>query len=203
MKQTHALPSTALADAPGLIEKLNSEWHERALWGFMVIVLAHWGEHLFQAFQIYVLGWPPPQSLGMLGMVYPWLVKSEIMHYGYALIMLVCIWILHSGFTGKSYKWWMVAFWIQFWHHIEHFLLQAQAIAGENLFNSPVPVSIAQLVIPRVELHLIYNSLVFIPMIVAMYYHLFPSREDAAQMTCSCAVRSHVAVYEEEGAMQG
>lgn len=203
MKQTHAIPSVAVPGTAGFIEKLNSQWHERALWAFMVIVLAHWGEHLFQAFQIYVLGWPPPQSLGMLGMVYPWLVKSELMHYGYALIMLICIWVLRSGFTGQSYKWWMVAFWIQFWHHIEHFLLQAQAIAGVNLFNSPVPVSIAQLVIPRVELHLIYNSLVFIPMVIAMYYHMFPSREDAAQMTCNCAVRSHVEAYEEEGAMQG
>ena len=29
--------------------KLNSQWHERALYTFMGIVLAHWGEHLAQA----------------------------------------------------------------------------------------------------------------------------------------------------------
>lgn len=179
-----------------LLGKLNSQWHEKALWVFMAIVLAHWAEHLFQAFQIYVLGWPVPESLGMLGLVYPWLVKSEIMHYGYALVMLICIWVLRKGFVGQSYTWWMVAFWIQFWHHIEHALLQGQALAGANLFGSPVPMSIAQLVIPRVELHLIYNTLVFIPMVIGMYYHMFPNREDAAQMTCSCAVKSHVAAYQ-------
>ena len=35
-----------------------------ALRAFMVIVLAHWAEHLLQAFQIYALGWPVPESQG-------------------------------------------------------------------------------------------------------------------------------------------
>jgi hypothetical protein len=82
----------------------------------------------------------------------------------------------------------MLAFGIQFWHHVEHALLQGQAILGHNLFNSPVPISIAQLWIPRVELHLLYNSLVFIPMIVGMYRHLLPPPHEAAHMRCSCAL---------------
>ena len=35
--------------------------HERALQIFMLIVLAHWAEHLAQAAQIYFLGWPRPR----------------------------------------------------------------------------------------------------------------------------------------------
>ena len=177
----------------GLLQKLNREWHERALQLFMVVVLAHWAEHLAQAFQIYVLGWAVPASRGVLGLWFPWLVSSELLHYGYALVMLIGLWALRSGFTGQSYTWWMVSFWIQFWHHIEHGLLQGQALVGANLFNSPVPISIAQLFIPRVELHLIYNSLVFIPMVIAMYYHLFPSQEDYASQTCSCAYKPRLA----------
>src|ERR1044072_6729151 len=138
-------------------ERLNSTWHERALQIFMVVVLAHCAEHLAQAFQIYALGWPIPESRGVLGYWYPWLVKSEALHYGYALVMLVGLWILRSGFIGTSRAWWNAALAIQFWHHIEHALLQGQAIAGHNLFGSPVPTSIAQLWIPRVELHLLYN----------------------------------------------
>ena len=42
------------------LDRINSTWHERAMQGFMVIVLAHWAEHLLQAFQIYALGWPVP-----------------------------------------------------------------------------------------------------------------------------------------------
>lgn len=172
-----------------LIAQLNTVWHERALQIFLAIVLAHWAEHLVQAYQIWGLGWPIPESRGVLGYWFPWMVSSEILHYGYALIMLVGLWIFRKGFIGQSYTWWMISFWIQFWHHIEHALLQGQAIVGENLANSPVPISIVQFVIPRVELHLIYNTLVFIPMIVAMYLHMFPAPGEEAHIKCSCVVK--------------
>ena len=81
----------------------------------------------------------------------------------------------------------MIAFYIQFWHHIEHGLLQAQVILGRNLFGSPVPMSIAQLIIPRLELHLIYNTIVFVPMIIGMYKHLVPPDAERALMRCTCA----------------
>ena len=78
--------------------------------------------------QIYVLGWPVPEARGALGMVFPWLIKSESLHYGYALVMLTGLWMLRSGFTGKvDHFWWMTALWIQFFHHIEHGILQTQA----------------------------------------------------------------------------
>jgi len=186
-------PRAAGNTAPKLLERLNGRWHERALRIFMAVVLAHWAEHLAQAFQIYGLGWPVPASRGVLGLWYPWLIKSEVLHYGYALVMLIGIWVLRKGFTGTSRQWWTVALVIQFWHHIEHGLLQAQALLGRNLFNSPVPTSIAQLWIPRVELHLIYNTLVFIPMMIAMYYHLFPPQGEAVHMRCTCAVQPRVA----------
>lgn len=171
-----------------LIERLNGRHHELALRLFMVIVLAHWGEHLFQAFQIYVLGWPVPKALGMLGLIYPWLIRSEILHYVYALVMLVGIWTFRAGFTGvKDRKWWNVALAIQFFHHIEHFLLLAQATTGHNLMGRPVPTSLIQLWIPRVELHLFYNTIVFIPMVIGMYYHLFPPAGERSTFQCTCA----------------
>jgi len=37
------------------------------------------------------------------------------------------------------------------------------------------------------SIHLIYNALVFIPMVVAMYYHVYPPVRDAMKMTCTCA----------------
>lgn len=183
--QAHA----AHADQSSFLGKLNGVWHERANRVFMAIVLAHWAEHLVQAYQVFVLHWPRPQSRGVLGQFFPSLVSSEILHYGYALVMLAGLWLLRSGFTGRSYVWWMVAFWIQFWHHIEHAILQAQPILHRNFFGSPVPVSIAQLWFPRVELHFFYNSIVFLPMVVAMYYHLLPNATERAQARCSCAVR--------------
>jgi hypothetical protein len=171
-----------------LLDYLNGRHHELALRLFMVIVLAHWGEHLFQAFQIYVLGWPVPQALGMLGLVWPWLIRSELLHWAYAFVMLVGIWALRPGFTGtKDRWWWNVSLAIQFFHHVEHFLLLVQAMVGHNLMGRPVPTSLIQLWIPRVELHLFYNTIVFVPMVIGMYYHLFPPSEEHATFRCACA----------------
>ena len=175
--------------ASSFLSRLNGPWHERALRIFMVVVLAHLAEHLVQAYQVYVLGLPPHQALGLVGQWVPWLVHSEVMHYGYALIMLVGIWMLLPGFVGRSRRWWLAALVIQFWHHIEHALLQGQVIFGHNLFGKPVPTSIIQLWIPRVELHLVYNTMVFVPMVVAMYYHLYPRDSERGLMACGCDLR--------------
>ena len=117
--------------ADDILDRLNGTWHERALQVFMVIVLAHWAEHLLQAFQIYALGWPVPEARGALGYFFPYLVTSEMLHYGYALVMLAGLWMLRPGFTGiEDRRWWTIALAIQFFHHIEHFLLQGQYLLG-------------------------------------------------------------------------
>jgi hypothetical protein len=170
-----------------LYESLNTRWHKVALQFFMAIVLFHWAEHIVQAYQFFVLHWPRPMSMGLLGMYYPWLMTSEALHYGFALVMLVGLWVLRKGFTGTSRTWWMVAFWIQFWHHFEHFILFYQAQTHRFWFGGAVPTSIGQIWIPRIELHLIYNALVFVPMVVAMYYHVYPPARDAVKATCTCA----------------
>jgi hypothetical protein len=170
-----------------LLDRLNGTHHETALRVFLVIVLAHWGEHLLQAFQIYGLGWKVPEARGLVGYFFPFLVSSEIMHYGYALIMLAGLSLLRPGFTSADDRlWWTIALGIQFFHHFEHLLLQSQYLLGQNLFDRPVPTSLLQLWVPRVELHLFYNTVVFIPMAVAMYFHMFP-RADAPRMACTCA----------------
>jgi len=187
-----AAPSAAVGER-SFLEKLNAEWHQPALLIFMAIVLAHWAEHLAQAVQVYALGWPLPESRGVLGLWFPWLVKSELLHYGYALVMLIGLWITRTGFTGQSKIWWMISFWIQFWHHIEHAMLQVQAIIGHNLLGYPAPVSLVQLWVPRVELHLFYNTVVFIPMVIGMYLHMFPPPGEEAHATgCNCVWKPKV-----------
>ena len=198
-----------------LIDKLNEEWHKPALQIYTAVVLLHWMEHLIQAFQVYVLGWPLKEARGMLGMPFPFLVKTEALHYGYALFMLVAFWVLRKGFVGRSYVWWMIAFWIQFWHHIEHALLQYQVISGNNFFGAPAPISFIQMIgfiegdpttgfnglmagppahaasplllfVRRLEVHLFYNAIVFIPMVIAMYHHMWPAPGEEPHMRCNC-----------------
>lgn len=168
---------------------LNRRWHKPALIAFLVVTLAHWAEHITQAVQLYVLNWPLPESRGVLGLWIPWLVKSEWLHYGYAIVMLVLLFVLRPGFTGRAKTWWTAALVIQFWHHIEHLLLLLQALTGTTLAGAAKPTSIVQLLIPRVELHLFYNAVVFIPMVVAMVLHRWPNAAERAAMRCTCAVR--------------
>ena len=181
------MASTTAPPPSGFRTALNGRYHRVALAVFMVVVLGHWAEHIVQAWQIWVLHLPRPQARGLLGEPFPWLISSEWLHYGYALVMLIGLVLLRPGFAGKARTWWTVALVIQFWHHIEHFLLLLQAQTGHFFWGKPVPTSILQLVYPRVELHLFYNSIVFIPMLVAVYLHLRPSPRERAAMSCTCA----------------
>jgi hypothetical protein len=179
---------TTYRDQPTLLASLNGRYHRQALYVFLFIVLAHWAEHVVQAVQIWGLGWPRPQARGVLGMPFPWLVKQEWLHYGYALIMLIGLIILRPGFVGRARTWWTIALVIQVWHHFEHLLLLIQAQTHTYLLGRKEPTSLLQLFFPRVELHLFYNAVVFLPMIVAMYLHLRPSRVEREAMSCSCLV---------------
>lgn len=176
--------------APDLLSGLNTIWHYRALSFYLIVVAAHWLEHGTQAIQIYVLGRTPPEALGLLGSAFPSLVSSEALHYGYALFMFAGLLLLRSGFTGSARKWWTAALLIQVWHHLEHLLLLGQAVLGTNLLDKPKPVSIVQLVLPRVELHLLYNMLVLVPLLVAIGLHWFPRPGEGDDRRCSCAKRA-------------
>jgi len=165
---------------------LNGKHHQLALNAFLIIVLAHWAEHVVQAVQIWGLGWPRPKARGLLGMPFPWLITQEWLHYGFAVVMLIGLWVLRHGFHGRSRTWWNIALGIQFWHHFEHLLLFIQAQTHHYLFGRPVPTSIAQVFFPRVELHLFYNAIVFVPMVYAMYLHRRPNRAEREAMSCSC-----------------
>jgi hypothetical protein len=154
-------------------------YHRTALLVFMVVVLGHWAEHVVQLGQIYLLHWPRAKALGLLGLAYPGLVRSESLHFGYAVLMVLGLIALRYGFTGRALRWWSAALLLQYWHGFEHLLLFSQVQLGFRLvhcglvFNMPdiVPAqSIVQLLLPgglRPELHLFYNLVVTVPMTVA------------------------------------
>ncbi|WP_328442261.1 hypothetical protein OHA71_49115 [Streptomyces sp. NBC_00444] len=176
------------ASAKELTAALNGRHHKTGMRLFAFLVIAHWAEHVAQAVQIYVWGWSLPEARGVLGIPFPWLVTSEWMHYGYALFMLVGFILLRPGFTGISRTWWNVALGVQIWHHFEHLLLLLQAQTGIHLAGKEAPTSIIQLIAPRVELHLFYNAVVTLPMVIAMVLHSRPTSAGAQAPTCTCAV---------------
>ena len=157
-----------------LMQRLNGQLHAPALWVFMLIIVAHWLEHVLQIYQIYALGWAPSTAGGILGVIYPQLIESESLHFFYDFVQWAGIVILRSGFQGRARTIWTLALVIQTWHYIEHVLLMGQYLTGHFLFGAPHQISILQLWFPRAELHFVYNLLVFIPMVIAVHYYVKP-----------------------------
>jgi hypothetical protein len=111
---------------------------------FIAVCLFHFAEHIAQIYQLYALNWRLHEAGGILGVVFPWLLHSETLHYGFALFMLGGFWILRNECRGKARFWWMVAFWVQVWHHFEHALLIGQVALQRNFFDAPQPISVIQ-----------------------------------------------------------
>lgn len=157
-----------------LSQRFNGPWHAPALWIFMMIIVAHWLEHVMQIYQIYGLGWAPAIAGGILGVIYPKLIESESLHFFYDFVQWGGIVVLLAGFTGRARTFWTVAMIVQTWHYIEHVLLMGQYLSGYYLFGAAKQTSILQLWFPRPELHFVYNLLVFIPMVIAVHYYIKP-----------------------------
>jgi hypothetical protein len=149
---------------------LNGPGHARALVVFLAVVTAHMLEHVAQAIQVFVLGWPRPQALGLLGLVWPWLVQSEWLHFSDVLLTLVGLLVLRPGFRGEARRWWTAAIAVGIWHLVEHTLLVGQVLTGSTLWSAAQPTSVVQLVVPRVELHLFYNGIVLAAILMALSY---------------------------------
>ncbi len=146
-----------------LIYSLNGRYYERAIQVFMLVVASHFLEHVCQIWQLYVISLPRPECLGLLGSFYPWLVTSEAFHYAHALFMLLGLAVFRISPLGGF--WWELALWLAFYHHLEHAILLSQALTGENFCS--MRCSLGSFLMPRIELHFVYNLMILIPMIVA------------------------------------
>lgn len=162
--QSHVL-HVALAALTGLCLFLRRVRLPGALLSvFLLVVAVHWGEHIAQLFQIHLLDWPRKEAGGLLGVVFPVLVKREYLHTGFSVIMLAGLLGFRDQFRGTARRVWTVALGIQVFHTFEHLILFTQATAGLN------PVSLVQAMLPpglRPELHLFYNGIVSAPMLAA------------------------------------
>ncbi len=174
-----------------MLDTLNGSRHRMALNLFAVVVLAHWAEHAVQAFQVWALGTPRPKALGVLGQTWPDLVRTESLHYFYAVVMIAGLVALRRGFRGPGRGWWTAALAIQVWHFFEHSFLLYQFVANWHFLGNKVATSFLQVFFPRMELHLFYNAVVTIPMIVAMVLHA-RQRGPGLADTCSCVAHRRV-----------
>jgi hypothetical protein len=155
----------------------HTVWHRPMLALYMFLVVFHFMEHVLQLYQFAVLGWPRPASGGLLGLWAPQLVMAELLHFSYNLFQLVGLLALRGGFHGWARRFWTIACALQGWHFFEHFLLQAQWITKIFLYNGPKPMSVFEIFLPRLELHFVYNMMVVIPTLVAVWLYMAERRK--------------------------
>lgn len=128
--------------------------------GFMLVLLGHFVEHVYQLGQIHGAHTARPMALGLFGGWWPALVKTETMHYGFAAFMLAGLvwfwpkfaWHVDHGHHAPVF-WWTAALIFQCWHFLEHNVLAFQLLTdrareslGTMLFG-----------IERAELHATYT----------------------------------------------
>lgn len=122
---------------------------------FVFVCIFHLAEHLAQLFQLFILHWNRPDCLGILGLLFPDLMRSQWLHWFYAVFMLSGL-IVWKRFFGKT------ALILQGLHSVEHTLMLSFGF------------SIGELWFPRIELHFFYNLVVLVPMMWA--FHRFSAR---------------------------
>src|SRR5579872_2058673 len=144
--------ATCKSGVTGEKKMMNPRRYNFMLKLFAGLMLLHWLEHIVQAYQVYVLGYERHHALGLLGEIYPWLVHSEWLHFGFAILTLAGLVLLLPGFQDRARVWWNGALLIQIWHVFEHTLLFVQAQRGRFFFGAQEPTSVLQLFFPRIEL---------------------------------------------------
>jgi hypothetical protein len=172
-----------------LLYLLNGRWHAPALMLFFTPILFHMSEHFVQIVQLYVLQLDRSAAQGIVGIWFPAAVQSEVLHFGFAVFTLTGLVLLRPAFDERARFWWSVALAIEFWHQFEHVTLLFQRVTGAFFFGEAVPTSIVQVLVPRAELHLTYNSLVFVPMVIAVFAHLYPGASAQITSICGCCRR--------------
>ncbi|MEZ4606252.1 MAG: hypothetical protein R2865_05465, partial [Deinococcales bacterium] len=146
--------------------------HRLALYLYLALVAGHFSEHLLQLVQVYWLGWSPRLAGGLLGLYFPSLAASEVLHMTYNSLQLTGLIILLPGFKGLARRLWLIALVFQSWHFIEHAFLQIQYLTGHYFLGAIKQMSFLEIFFPRLELHFVYNLLVFVPTILASLIYL-------------------------------
>lgn len=153
-------------------QPFNQVWFRRLLILYLILIVGHFAEHVLQLIQAAVLAWPRPEAGGLIGLWSPQLLTNESLHFSYNLMQLLGLLVLSYHVTGRARVWWRIAIVVQLWHFFEHFLLQSQWLTGIFLFNTAKQMGIGELLVPRLELHFIYNALVFFPTMIGVYFYV-------------------------------
>jgi hypothetical protein len=139
---------------------------------FMTAVVAiqggHVVEHIVQLVQVFVLGVPEEDALGLLGYVLQFNGTEEWLHLGYNTLYLLALyalilplWRITPAVLSLWAFWFFVAasVWIESWHIVEHGVIIANVLENDGC---PCPgIGDVALGLSDTVLHFVYNALAY------------------------------------------
>ena len=157
-----------------VLDTLNGSQHLRAVLVYLVIVIGHFSEHLVQVAQVFLFGWERGDAGGILGLYLSGVAENELLHVTYNSFQITGLILLAYGFRRyrAAYAFWMVALAAQSWHWLEHAFLITQMLTGHYFYGAIKQMSVLERFFPRIELHFVYNLLVFTPTVIALMLYL-------------------------------
>ena len=157
----------------------------RAILAFYVAVAAvqgvHVVEHILQLIQVYLLGVPENDALGLLGYVFAFQGTEEWLHIAFNVSYLISLVIIAWGLVwsrvagsvvpGLAMAAFLVfGVWLEGWHVIEHLVIISNVIANNGC---PCPgILDAQLGVSDTILHFGYNAIAYAATALPLAYVL-------------------------------
>jgi hypothetical protein len=177
--------ATAAAPVAGRDAALSKPW----FWFMTTVVVIQGGhvvEHVVQLVQVFVLGIPDADALGLLGYVLQFNGTEEWLHLGYNTLYLLALYALIlplwriKGTVLPHWVFWFflaASVWVETWHMVEHGVIISHVIANAGC---PCPgIGDVALGLSDTVLHFAYNALAYAGVAYA-YVLVLRDRADAS-----------------------
>lgn len=166
---------------------------ESVFWFLAAVVAVQGGhvvEHIIQLVQVFLLGVPDEEALGLLGYVLQFNGTEEWLHLGFNSLYLACLYALiiplwritPAGLPKPLFAAFLVcSVWMETWHIVEHGVIISHVIANGGC---PCPgIGDVALGVSDTLLHFTYNVIAYAGVVVVFAHvlrrrgHLFHQRD--------------------------
>ena len=143
----------------------------------MLVQGVHVIEHVIQLIQVFILGVPDDDALGLLGYIYQFKGTEEFLHLGFNAVYLLAIFLLIVPLRRRSPDpvpgWAFTTFAVaavilESWHMVEHVVIITRALQNNGC---PCPGLLdAATGLPDTVLHFFYNAITYGALIVPFWF---------------------------------
>lgn len=137
----------------------------------------HVVEHVIQLIQVYLLGIPDDEALGLLGYAFQFQGTEEWLHLVFNVSYLISLYVLLLGLRSlvprrvPAWAFWAFAIWgagLESWHVVEHGVIITHVVQNDGC---PCPgIGDAALGVTDTMLHFWYNTVAFLATLLPFSY---------------------------------